>query len=53
MNNYLSRAEIDKISEGLLEMYAKQKGGKDTPYIDIEHFITDFLKLKITYAPFA
>lgn len=53
MNNYLSRAELDKISEGLLEMYAKQNGGKATPYIDIEHFITDFLKLKITYAPFA
>lgn len=53
MNNYLSRAELDKISEGLLEMYAKQNDGKTMPYIDIEHFITSFLKLKITYAPFA
>ena len=50
MNNYLSRVELDKISEGLLEMYAKQKGDKATPYIDIEHFITDFLKLKITHS---
>ena len=53
MSNYLSRAEIDKISEGLLEMYDKQRKKKTTSYVDIEHFITDFLKLKIQYAAFA
>ncbi len=53
MNNYLSRAELDKISEGLLSVYAKENAGRIGLCIDIEHFITSFLKLDIMYASFA
>lgn len=53
MNNYLSRAELDKISEGLLSVYAKENAGHIGLCIDIEHFITSFLKLDIMYASFA
>lgn len=53
MNNYLSRAEIDEISEGLIVVYARQNPKKVIPSVDIEHFITGFLKQKIEYASFA
>lgn len=53
MNNYLSRAELDEISEGLIKVYAKKNPKRVIQYIDIEHFITDFLMLKIEYASFA
>lgn len=53
MSNYLSRAELEEISNGLIEVYAKQNPKKTIQYIDIEHFITGFLMLKIEYTPFA
>lgn len=53
MNNYLSRAELDEISEGLIKVYAERNPKRVIQYIDIEHFITDFLMLKIEYASFA
>ena len=53
MSNYLSRAELDEISNGLIEVYAKQHPKKAVQSIDIEHFITEFLMLKIEYASFA
>ena len=53
MSNYLSRAELEEISHGLIEVYAKQNPKKAVQSIDIEHFITDFLMLKIEYTSFA
>ena len=53
MSNYLSRAELEEISEGLIRVYAAQHKNKVVQSIDIEHFITDFLKLKIEYTSFA
>lgn len=53
MSNYMSRAEIEEISEGLIQLYATKHSGKVVHYIDIEHFITEFLSLKIEYAAFA
>ncbi len=53
MSNYLSRAELEEISHGLIEVYAKQNPKKTVQSIDIEHFITGFLMLKIEYASFA
>lgn len=53
MNSYMSRAEIDEISEGLIKVYAEQYGNKAVQCIDIEHFITAFLSLQIEYAAFA
>ena len=53
MSNYLSRAELEEISEGLIRVYASQHKNKVVQSIDIEHFITDFLKLKIEYTAFA
>lgn len=53
MSNYMSRAEIEEISEGLIQLYATRHSGKVVHYIDIEHFITEFLSLKIEYAAFA
>ena len=47
MSNYLSRAELEEISNGLIEVYANQNPKKTIQYIDIEHFITGFLKLKM------
>ena len=41
MSIYMSRAELEEISEGLIQS------------IDIEHFITEFLMLRIEYASFA
>lgn len=53
MSNYMSRAEIEEISEGLIKVYAGKYRSKATHFIDIEHFITEFLSLKIEYASFA
>ena len=53
MNNYLSRAELDEISEGLIKVYAEMNPKKIIQNIDIEHFITQFLMLNIEYASFA
>lgn len=53
MNNYMSRAELDEISEGLIKVYAQKHSNKVSQYIDIEHFITQFLSLTIEYASFA
>lgn len=53
MSNYLSRAELDEISEGLIRMYVEEYKNKAVHNIDIEHFITKFLMLKIEYAAFA
>lgn len=52
MNNYLSRAEIDEISEGLIRVFARQNPKRVIPSVDIESFITEFLKQKIEYAAF-
>lgn len=43
MSNYLSRAELDEISNGLIELYIKQHPKKAVQSMDIEHFITGFL----------
>lgn len=53
MNNYLSRAEIDELSEGLIKTYAAKYRNKAVQSIDIEHFITEYLSLKIEYTNFA
>ena len=53
MSNYMSRAEIEEISEGLIKLYAQKYRNKAVQYIDIEHFITEFLSLHIEYASFA
>lgn len=53
MSNYMSRAEIEEISEGLIMVYAQKHSNKVVQSIDIEHFITEFLSLKIEYASFA
>ena len=53
MSNFLSRAELEEISEGLIRVYAAQHKNKVIQSIDIEHFITDFLKLRIEYTAFA
>lgn len=50
MSNYMSRAEIEEISEGLIKLYAQKYRNKVVQYIDIEHFITEFLSLHIEYA---
>lgn len=52
MNNYVSRAELYEISEGLITLYLDTKK-QALHYIDIENFITDFLKLNIEYASFS
>lgn len=39
MNSYMSRAEIDEISEGLIKVYAEQYGNKAVQCIDIECFL--------------
>lgn len=52
MTNSLSRSQLSKISEGLLSMYWTMNP-IIAEYVDIERFITDFLKLKIKYVPFA
>lgn len=46
----MSRAEIEEISEGLIKLYAQKYRNKVVQYIDIEHFITEFLSLHIEYA---
>ena len=54
MINYMTRAELEEISEGLIKAYTNKfsnKVGQES--IDIEHFITEFLGLKIEYAAFA
>ena len=53
MSNYFSRAELEEISEGLITLYAKKHSNKVIPSIDIEHFITEFLSLRIEYTSFA
>lgn len=53
MSNYMSRAEIEEISEGLIKVYAQKHSNKVIQSIDIEHFITEFLSLQIEYASFA
>ena len=53
MSNYMSRAEIEEISEGLITVYAQKHSNKVIQSIDIEHFITEFLSLQIEYASFA
>lgn len=52
MNNYVSRAELYEISDGLIKLYLDTKK-QALQYIDIENFITDYLKLKIEYTCFA
>ena len=53
MNNYMSRAEINEIGEGLIRAYANQFSNRVVQSVDIEHFITEFLRLRIEYASFA
>ncbi len=53
MSNYMSRAELEEISEGLIKVYAQRFHNRVSQSIDIEHFITAFLMLKIEYASFA
>lgn len=53
MNIYMSRAELEEISEGLIKVYAQRFNNRVIQYIDIEHFITEFLMLKIEYSSFA
>lgn len=53
MSIYMSRAELEEISEGLITAYANQFSNRVIQSIDIEHFITEFLMLKIEYTSFA
>lgn len=53
MSIYMSRAEINEVGEGLIAAYTEQFDGRVIQSVDIEHFITAFLKLKIEYAYFA
>lgn len=53
MNTFYTRAEIDEIGAGLIEVYKGKHPNKVVSYIDIEHFITDFLGLHIEFASFA
>ena len=53
MSIYMSRAELNEISEGLITAYANKFNNRVIQSVDIEHFITEFLKLKIEYTSFA
>ena len=53
MNTFYTRAEIDEIGTGLIQVYKNKFPNKVVSYIDIEHFITVFLGLKIEFASFA
>ncbi|MDD3416979.1 MAG: ImmA/IrrE family metallo-endopeptidase [Lachnospiraceae bacterium] len=53
MNTFYTRTEIDEIGAGLIQVYKDKHSSKVVTYIDIEHFITDFLGLKIEFASFA
>ena len=52
MSIYMSRAELEEISEGLITAYANKFSNRVIQSIDIEHFITEFLMLRIEYASF-
>ncbi|SHK10044.1 hypothetical protein SAMN02745243_02190 [Hespellia stercorisuis DSM 15480] len=52
MNTFYTRTEIDEIGAGLIQVYKDKHPSKVVAYIDIEHFITDFLGLKIEFASF-
>lgn len=47
MSIYMSRAELEEISEGLITAYANKFSNRVIQSIDIEHFITEFLMLNI------
>lgn len=49
MSIYMSRAELEEISEGLITAYANKFSNRVIQSIDIEHFITEFLMLRIEY----
>ena len=53
MNYYMSRVEIDEIGEGLIRAYANKFSNRAIQFIDIEHFIMEFLRLGIEYTSFA
>lgn len=53
MNIYRTRAELEEISEGLITAYANRFRKQIIQSIDMEHFITEFLMLKIEYTSFA
>ena len=48
MSIYMSRAELEEISEGLITAYANKFSNRVIQSIDIEHFITEFLMLRTT-----
>ena len=48
-----SYEELNKIAEGLLEFYYEKSNRKYKGYVEIEKFITEFLKLRIEYVSFA
>ena len=52
MSNYISRAELDEISEGLIQVYMSGNH-QDIQSVDIDDFVKSFLNLKIEYAHFA
>ena len=47
MSIYMSRAELEEISEGLITAYANKFSNRVIQSIDIEHFITEFLMLRM------
>ena len=53
MSIYMSRAELEEISEDLIKVYNQRFYNRMIQSIDIEHFITEFLMLKIEYTSFA
>ena len=53
MSIYMSRAEMEEISEGLITAYANKYSNRVIQFVDIEHFITEFLNLRIEYTSFA
>lgn len=47
MSIYMSRAELEEISEGLITAYANKFSNRVIQSINIEHFITEFLMLRM------
>ena len=53
LSMYMSRVEPEEISESLIKVYVRRYSNRVVQSIDIEHFITEFLILRIEYTSFA
>lgn len=52
MTNYISRAEIEELCEGLIVEYSEHSD-KEITSVDIDGFVKDYLKYKIVYETIA